>query len=406
MRSIFIRLLEVLLIRAAPGLVNFYVLLLIGGWLTATDYGVYSTIVVTAGFFSNMFFGVLTSSVVSQHADLEVKGRADAYEASLVSGVLLMAASISLVCAIAAILNLIRWVWIAPAVAFGVYTAVQEILRARLRFWRFGFVSLAQSLMFLLLSWLMIRARPNTDIALNAFAASYAFAALISLVFSGVRALRWPEMRLLAGTLHIGGTYTFSTMIEQGLYLGTRYLIGYMGTPQQLGTFSFCVDIAQRFIGFMINAASFAIVPVAFKEGAKQGFGGFKRRLASGAGVAVILSIVSFLFILALRRSGLVPVLNGVLFDFYLFAAVSGAVVVNRLKKLVVDPIAMRKNRTIVIAIGYAVGVPVTFFSGVAIMMLNLQHAIGYVYLSGYVVATLVTIIALNGVRSSDQLDC
>jgi O-antigen/teichoic acid export membrane protein len=390
------RYVEAILVRAAPGLINVAALILIGGWLAPAEYGSYSTTLATTNFASTVIFGSLTFSVVSQHARLQADGLSGVYESSLVSAVLLIAALITAVGLAGMAIGLVRWAWIAPVVAFGVYTAVQEILRARLRLWAFGAAALSQAVVFMALGWLFVRRQPESSVALMAFAASYAFASIISLAFSGMPQLRWPDVTILSGTLNVGRPYTVSLAAEHALYLGMRYLIRFLGTAHHLGVFSFCVDLAQRFIGFLINAAGFSIIPAAFKADAKSGSDAFRRTLVMGSAVAVGLAIASFAAVLIVRATGKLPALSGSLFDLWVFAIVSSAIVVNRLKKLLIDPFAMRAQRASVIAVGYWISTPLTLASGALAITTGYRGSAEIVYLGGYVLAALITVMALR----------
>lgn len=390
------RYVEAILVRAAPGLINVAALILIGGWLAPEEYGSYSTTLATTNFASTLIFGSLTFSVVSQHARLQADGLSGAYESSLVSAVLLIAALITAAGLAGIAIGLVRWVWIAPVVAFGVYTAVQEILRARLRLWAFGAAALSQAIIFMALSWLFVRRQPESSVALMAFAASYAIASVISLALNGLPKLRWPDVRILSGTLNVGRPYTVSLAAEHALYLGMRYLIRSLSTAHHLGVFSFCVDLAQRFIGFLINAAGFSIIPAAFKADVKKGKDAFRRTLFTGSAVAVGLATASFAAVLIVRATGRLPALSGNLFDLWVFAIVSLAIVVNRLKKVLIDPFAMRAQRASVIAVGYWISAPLTLATGALALTTGYRGSAEVAYLGGYVLAALITATALR----------
>lgn len=396
MRKILHSIAVVVIIRVAPGLITLATLLQLGSWFSLADYAHYSTILATTGFVASMAFGPLTFSVVSQHAKLEAAGQADDYESSLISAVLLISALIGMMGLLIATTGVLRWAWIAPAITFGAYTAVQEILHARLRLWAYGTASLSQSIIFLVLAWVFIRPDPRPDLALTAFSASYAVATLISLLFSRLPCLRWPNIGVLSSSLRVGGPYTLGIGVENGLYLGMRYLILLLGTPQQLGVFSFCVDIAQRLIGFLINAASFVIIPTAFKSDAKGEGSEFQKTLITGAALALALALISFLSVLVLRQTEWISALNKELFDPMVFGIVSAAVVLNRTKKMVVDPVAMRADKAAAIVIGFAVSTPLTLALGVAVLLLNLPFGAELTYFSGYAFAAVITIVTIK----------
>jgi hypothetical protein len=391
-----VRLVEAVGLRAVPGLVNLTTVVLIGGWLSAEDYGVYSLILATTGFAAAMAFGPLTFAVVAHHAKFDAAGQGANYESSVISAALLIAACLSLLGILAAAAGLIEWAWFPPAVLFGLYTAVQEVPHARLRLWTYGFAALAQALVFLALSCVLVPRHPSPDTVLIAFAMSYGLASAVSLVFVGRPTLRLPDKRLLADTFRVGGPYTISTAIEQTLYLGMRYLILLLGTPHHLGVFSFCVDTAQRLGGFLINAAAFVTVPTAFRNDAQSAERGFAATLLTGAALAGILAIACSAAVIAVWSTGQIDSLSRAPFDPVVFAIVTAAVVLNRVKKIVVDPFAMRALKAAAIAMGYAVSAPITLALGYAALQLEMRRAAEIAYVGGYALAGLITVLALR----------
>jgi hypothetical protein len=386
---------EVLVLRAGPGVVNLGTLLLIGGWLSPADYGFYSTVLATTGFVASVFFGPLTNGVISQYSKMQARGLQSEYEASLVSSVLLqglIAAGVGLGLAAAGFIDLS---WIGPVVAFGIYTAVQEILHARLKFLAFGMVALVQAITFMSLAWLVVRTTPQPSVALTAFTVSYFVAAVLSMCVSGALRIRWPDVALLKSTLLVGAPYTSGTVAEQGLYLGVRYVIRFFGTAEQLGIFSFCVDLAQRSIGFLINAASFSFVPLAFKVEVEGGLKAFKRVLVSGAWTSILLSSCTLVGVLLIREMGVLSALSGPLLDPVVFGIVSVAVVVNRIKKLILDPIAMRSQKAFAVMAGYAFSVPLTLSASWFVVSVRATGP-EIMYLLGYLLAAGVTSFVLR----------
>jgi hypothetical protein len=388
-----LQLLEAIGLRAAPGLINLGALLFLGGLFVPADYGIYSTIVATATFAANLAFGPLTFAVVSQHARLDVAGDGERYETSLVSAVLLAGVAISAVAGVVAMAALIPAVWIAPTVAFGIYTAVQEILHARLKLWLYGAAALVQAASFLALIWWLVRPMPSVETALIAFSASYALAAVVSLALSGLLRLRRPDFKLLGSTLSVGGGYTLSNLAEQGLNLGVRYLTLAFGTPQSLGVVSFCLDLGQRLVGFLVSIAGFTFVPRAFRDEAR-GEGAFFKTLVTGAIAASGFAALSIAAVLLLQASGRVPALASAVFSPWVFFILSSAIVINRVKKLVVDPMAMRARTTWPIGLGYAIGAMAmaTLFLTVAGVG---PQAASLHYLVGIAIATLITAATL-----------
>lgn len=383
---------EVIILRAAPGLLNLATMLLIGGWMTPGSYGLYSTALATTTLVGTLVFGPFISGVVSQHAKLEAKGLAQEYESALISAVLILGLIVSLVGITAWFLGVLHWAWIGPVVAIGVYAANQEVLRARLQIRSFGALAVAQAVAFMVLAAVLVRPVPEPERALTAFALSYALAATASIVLSGVFAPRWPAWAVLFGTLRVGGVYTVSSTAEYGLYLGMRYVFGYFGGAEHLGVFSFCVDIAQRTVGFLVNAASFIVVPAAFKADAERGGSAFRDLLVVGCVQALGLSLLCFAAVFLLRETGLVAALQSALFHPRVFAVVALAVVLNRVKKMILDPFALRMGRASMIAIGYGMSAPITLLIAAVGLERFGWGGIEGVYLGGYVLSGAITL--------------
>lgn len=390
------RYLEALVLRAAPGILNLITLLLIGGWLTTADYGFYSTVLATTGLVSNLIFGPITYATISQYARLDAEGHAGRYERSLVSAALLIGLVVAGLGVIGVSVGLVHWSWIGPVVALGIYAVVQEILHARLALWSFGGAALVQAVLFLVLALSWVRLQPESTTALTAFSISYALAAVGSALLCRVFRLHWPDWRLLSRSVAVGGSYTTSVVSEYGLYLGMRYVIGHFGSPHHLGVFSFSVDLAQRLIGFLVSVAGFVSIPLAFRQDTGGDPGAFRKTLGQGALYAIFLSLAAIAAVMVLRQTGIVPVLNGALFEPATFLLVSAAVVINRVKKLLVDPFAMRRGNVGPIAAGYALSVPVTLGCGVLVMKVYGGRGAELIYLGGYVLAAAITLVALK----------
>ncbi|AMU91888.1 hypothetical protein ATM17_23025 [Sphingopyxis macrogoltabida] len=359
-------------------------------------YGFFSLAVSVTSFVSILLFGPLQFSAVSQFAKETAAGRKEEYEASYIGLALLLALAAVLIGLILTMFGLIGTAHIFAAISFGLYSVLIELLRARLKIWTYGIVSLLQSILYLGLVFAFVGQKASHIIALNSYSASYGIAALICLFLIGVPKLRMFRISSLHDSLKIGGGYIVSNMAEQLLYLGTRYIVLLFGTPHLLGVFSFCVDLAQRTVGFLINAASFVFVPLAFHQLAAGESGQFGKTLKKGAYTSFGLSILAFIAILIAQRSGVLPFLNNDLFDEITFAIVSMAVVLNRLKKLTVDPFAMRANMPAALAIGYIIGAPPALILTAIAYRAELPYWGALGYASGYLVAIWLTVLYLK----------
>ncbi|WP_127091177.1 hypothetical protein [Aquabacter cavernae] len=388
------KLIEGLGIRALPGVLNLLALVALSDRLTPSAFGLYSTAVAVAGFITSMVFGPLTASIVAHHAKHDVEGRAGLYESTVFTTALAIALILAAITGIISSMGLLSWTYIAPAIALGIYTLVLEFSRARLNFWSYGIASVFQSIAFLAAIVILVQDRDTSTQALLAFTLSYVLAIVVSLGLSGWPRLIAPDIGLLIPTIRSGGGYTLSIALENGLYLGMRFVVMLFGSSQALGVFSFSVDLAQRVVGIFTNITSFIVVPLAFR-GQASGASRFNSTLYKGGAIALLVSIAALVCTHALRELGIVPVLNGPLFDPAAFTIISFAVIVNRLKKLTIDPFALRANRAAILVFGFAVATPIAL--GLAIGFQKVSPlAAPAAYLCGYIIAAISTFIALR----------
>lgn len=388
-------------VRALPGLINLGVLLLLSEWLSVPAFGLYSTGIAVAGFVASMTFGPLAFSVVAHHARHDVAGLGGRYEAGLFTTALALACALLGVAGMAAMVDLVSWTYAAPAAALGFYTVVLEFPRARLKYWHYGTASLFQSIAFLAAAAVFVREAGNPHAALQAFTLSYALAAVISLGFSGWPRLTKPDLDLLIPSLRTGGGYTLSIAVENGLYLGMRFVVMAIGSPHLLGVFSFSIDLAQRVVGIFANIASFVVVPMAFKNDFADNEQ-FERTLYAGGAVAFLMCSAALVGIHAAHASGLVPILDTPVFEPLTFTIVSAAVVINRLKKLVIDPFVLRAGRASALATGFVFGTPVAIGTAIAFQWLGpLVPPLAMVF--GYLVAAVSTLVALRYCGSATE---
>lgn len=387
---------EIIALRAVPGLLNLWALLLLGDWLSSSQYGAYSIGLVAAGFASSIIFGPLQLAVVSQYAHLKAQGVVDSYESSFISLTIILSMASIFIGLIAAFSGFIRVEWILAAVSFGIYTNLQELLRARLQIIPYGIASLFQSICFVLLVYGISELNAPPSGAWYAYSLSYIAASGFSFAFLGFPRIHKPDMSTMSSTWSIGFGNVLSTASEQCLFLGTRYVISIFGNPNLLGVFSFCVDLAQRTIGFLVNTASFVFVPMAFRERAQGADRGFAYILLRGAAVSLGLSLLAFSTLIAIRKFGVVPGLSGESFDIVTFAIVSLAVFLNRLKKLVADPFAMAKRKPLSLATGYLLGALVALPLAIFAYRQDCSRLGEIAYPIGYLLAIFGTFISIR----------
>jgi O-antigen/teichoic acid export membrane protein len=360
-RSI-LRVLEVLLLRAGPGLLNALTLIQLAGWLSPAAFGAYSTAVAAAGLGASVGFGPLTFSIVSQYAGVSRAERGPEYVAAVAALVLGAAGGLFVLAAALWATHLPGVVWLLGVAAFGAHSVLQELLRAKLRLWSYGLSATIQATSFYSAAWILAGpAGATVAKGLAAYALSFGLAAAASFALLGFPAPWRARFGLLRVSLRVGRDYTLSTIAENGVALGQRYILMWFAPPAVLATYAFAMDLAQRLAGFLVSAVSFAFVPQAFREAALDRPGAFRATLLRGAAIGAGMAAISVVGVLALRELSPWPDLRATPFDSIAFVLVSLALVANRIKKLVVDPFALRGGRTWTITAGHVAGAVIAF---------------------------------------------
>jgi hypothetical protein len=380
---------ESLVLRSGPGFVNLFVMLCAADWLGVEQYGVFSSVIATSGALASMLFGPLTFSVVSSYSAFAAKGEENEYAGQHASAVSLLALALLSVVIPISLFGVIHWSWMAPTVSFGVYAAFQELHHARLKFVRFAAVSAMQSLAFLVLAWSVVRESPSVNSLLAVYAISYSIGAFFSVLLADNLKFSVPSLAFLSSPVRVGTSITLSTMAADGFVVGFRYILVFFGDARLLGIFSFCLDIAQRLIGVVVNAATFALVPVAFKVGVAGDLRGFKRVLRQGAGLSLVVAAVLIFMVFIFRWLKLVPALDSDLFEPVAFVILSMAVVVNRVGKMVITPMAIWVGRSVSILYGYLVAGPVALLLGSLAIFSGIWHLVYLAFLFGFLLWAL-----------------
>lgn len=401
-RENLLRLGESLIVRIAPGIINLYTLFYLGHFLQPNEYGIFSTTIATTSFVSTTVFGVATYSIMPVYAKMKVSG----LEREYISSVLAVLVGLSvLVAACAVIAEAFRpgsVVVVSIIATFGLHTALQEILRSQLRLWAYGWSAIGQALTYQTLVMFLVSGDVKVQAALVAFSASYVVGAIISFCFVGPLDLRRPRLSYLGRSLVTGHAFVLSNLAENGLFVGIRYIVLILGSHDQLGVFSFCVDLAQRSVGFLMNAASFVFVPRAFSHAALGGIKEFRRGLLAGASVAAVLAAISAAGIVLLFFSGYGAKWLDNSFDPLSFTIVSAAVLTNRTKKVVIDPFALRSNSTLKLTYAYAIGALVSGVISAAGLALSWRYSAEAAFLTGYLLAAVCSFVLLKSAILDD----
>lgn len=385
MKAAAFRLVESAVIRAGPGLLNLLALGLLADRLTSASYGIYSTTFATVTTLGSIILGPIIYGVLPEY-----NRNSTAAEKKIFVGLVvgMITASFSMSFVLMAALQGIASATLA-VIASGSMTALQELLRAQLRLWGYGAVALAQSATFVAGIFLLVN-HDAPSLALWLYAGSCVLGVLVAFTLLGFPTPQLREIGRLKHAFKIGGIYTASTLVEGSFTLGTRYLFLAFGAREALAVYSFCIDISQRLVGVMINLATFQFVPRAYKRAEEAGDAAFLAVLRQGASVGAAAALASMLLILGGRELGLFPSKVLLLLDPPIFVLIALGLAVNRLKKLLVDPVAIRLDKSHFILIGYLVAAPVTFASVALVLRTHGYHNIAVALLGGYLLATFI----------------
>jgi hypothetical protein len=399
------KLVEAIVIRIVPGLLNIATLLYIGSHLETGQYGIFSTTIATVSFISTLVFGVATYSIMPVSAKMHAAGMGREY----VSSILTVLAVVALFVVLAGLA--LTWLGFGNAVAatiivsFGLHTALQEILRSQLRLWAYGWSAIGQAVAYQAGAIILLVGDAKVGSALAAFSLSYFVGALISFAFLGPMNLRRPGFSYLAGSLVTGWGFVLSNLAESGVFVGIRYIVLLLGSETHLGVFSFCLDLSQRSVGFFMNAASFVFVPRAFLSAANGNVREFRRGLFEGAAIALIFATAAAAAIVGLFFSGHASGWLGKSFDPVVFGIVSCAVLVNRTKKVIIDPFALRSSKTMTLTYSYAIGALACCCLAALGLWWRVPLGSEMAFLFGYVVAAACSFFALRNVIADQGPD-
>ncbi len=392
---------EIGLARIVPGFLQLISISLLGRFLPASDFGVFSTGLATAGFAAIVLAGPVLHSIVPRHAAHAALGRSRTFERNALFLLLLAALGLSGAGGLLAWTGRLDASWALLAAGAALYNGWLPVLQARLQFWRYGVAALTNAALLLVLIQTSVSAAPSVSAAVWAFALSNTAGFLAGWVLCGAPLPRPPGRDMLRSMAGVGTSFTASNIAENGIYLGTRYAILWFGSAEFLGLFSLAVDLAQRSVGVVINIASFAIVPRAYKLAATGRREVFRMLLLRGAAVALVLSLSVFGIFAGFEAVGWNERLLGGTFSLPAFGAVSIAVVANRLKKMVLDPFAVETGRHAAIPISYAVAAPLSIGVSLLAAGMGAEGAILATYPAAYllVAALLGATVTRRGGR-------
>lgn len=395
--------LEVFFARIFPGALNVGLILVIAKILGVAEYGQFSLVLATIMLFVSLFSGPIEHAIVPLHARQSLNDGKAAFERQLFGAALCVVGLVGALAVVPSVLGFAHPAWMLLFAASALSGIFQTILRARLLFWRYGAAATAKALAALALVALFLHKTPDASTAVLLYALGVVAGAFAGWLVAGSPWPRLPDRAFLREVLPVGSGLTISTIAEAVLFVGTRYAIAAFGSPQFLGVFSFALDLAQRSVGVVINIASFAIIPRAYVTSAKGDDRMFGKMLVRGALGAGGLSAIVFAVIILLEYSGVLASYVGENFGHAAFVAVSVAVVINRLKKLAVDPVLVSRGVIRAIPLAYLVVGPLSLLSMAVLMSLGKESLVLIIYPTSYFLVALFTFAALRVASAKAQ---
>jgi magnesium-transporting ATPase (P-type) len=280
--------------------------------------------------------------------------------------------------------DIVRFEWVALACSSALFNGWVPVLQARLQFWRFGLVAMVNAFTIMGVILVVVSADPTVTNTIFAYALGNFLGFGVGWTICGLPRPGGVDFSQARNIMEIGTTLTLSSFAESGLFLGIRYVIFLFGSYEFLGIFSFAVDLAQRSVGVVINITAFAVVPKAYQGSASDETGNFFNILKRGGFVAISLSGLAFATILVIKKFGWFDILSNGQFLLPVFTAVSVAIIVNRLKKMILDPIAVENKVVLALPVGYIFVMPVALALATWCARHGFEMVIAYIYALAY----------------------
>lgn len=388
---------EIAFSRVMPGVLNLLTIVVIGRVLPVVDYGQFSLLLAAIALGAGVVIGPVDQAIVPLHARGSHAMGKERFEGAALGYTVVAVAGLAAPLTVLALFGLGHWSWVVWFAGAAFFRVLQPILRARLQFWRLGAAANAQALAGLALVQLFLPETPDTARAVLLYGAGLCIGACVAWGLIGFSVPRWPDRAFMKATVPVGAGLTLSSLAEGFLFLGARAVIALFGAAHFLGVFSFTADLVQRSVGVVINIAGFAILPRAYARSAQGDDGAFRNMLWRGALGAGGLSVFLFAAIMGLSHHGLGAKYLGPGFDQTVFIAVSIAVVVNRVKKLVVDPVLVSRGRVRAIPLAYIVVGPPGLFAMAVALFKGSEPMVLAVYAACFVLVALLSRAALRG---------
>lgn len=388
---------EILFARALPGFISVTTIGLLAAWLNAFDYGVFSTTIVTSGVLVNIIFGCIKFAIIPQYSAISQKNEQGFFD-SLILGFLALLSFIFLLVALLffAFSYTHLGLGLLLIISIALFDTLQNIARAKLKFWKYGFAYLSQATVFLVLI-INNQDEITLNLAIFMFTCSNFIGFLIAFILGEKIKPKIYNIKRYKDILAVGVPVMSSYFTESILFIGFRYVLLFFGSAQNFGAFSFAVDLAQKTVGVFVNLMSFALVPQAYRSISEGSFVKVKNTLlrsaqfAGSLGCLVVVIIVATNYIFNLKENfGLDA------FSTFHFIIISVAVLINRSKKMIIDPILISRGNSVFILKSYVISAFLSLLFSMVCMTFNYELGVLWIYLATYAGIGIVSYMAVK----------
>lgn len=392
-----VKLAEIFIARIFPGLISVCALLVLSEKLPTAEYGLFSTMLATAGLVANIFFGPVSMMILPYYAVYQEKNEGKLFEKKIWGFYGLMLA----VLATAGGLLSLVWVSAFPALlvvaALGGVACLMPLVQARIQFWRYGLVSSVQSLIFFIMVFLWVDENYKYLEVIYFYCISCFFGILVLYISNGFPGAKFPDKEFFSTAITSGVPLTVSTLSESVLFLGFRYLILLLGRPELLGAFSLMLDLAQRAVGVVVSITSFAILPHAYRKDAQGDRANFLKTLFKGSLLSLLLALFMVFGVVVVSYAELVDSLSASNFSIAYFGIICAGLVFNRIRKMLLDPVIIKDKLSFSIPVGYVLSGSMALLAGYFALKINIDSMFYFSYMIGYWLAALFTLIMIGG---------
>lgn len=392
----FGRLLEILVARVLPGVLNVLAVLILGGRMSVESYGIFSTTIATSGLLGSLIFGLLSGAIVPQYRQLSLE-KGDLVVQGQIIGAGLQISLIVFLVSVVLQFVYVGALWFGLLLVFsGLQTVFLAIIQAKIKFWVYGAVSGLQAICFLIFILFFVGVDSSFIEPVRLYAASIGFAVVLGYFLLGAPKVFFWDWKAITPLIRLGSQVTGGGLAESTMFLGFRYVLVVLGERALLGQFSLLLDVAQRTVGVAVNIVGFSVLPRAYKIAADGDLRLFKVSLLRGAGAALILTAVVFFGVVVASYFHIFAVLNDSRFSIWFFLLVSLGVILNRLKKLILDPLVIQKGKAYLIFWSYSISGIISLAVAYSAVAEGVFSAFYWVYLCGYVGVIFLTLMMLS----------